>query len=339
MDPSDLKQLVRQEAARLGFHRVGFSGAGPCADAGRLDDWLEEGRHGEMRWMARETERRTDPRRILPGARTVISLATFHDAPPEADATRTPVGRVSRYAGGRDYHRVIGRRLRKLIRSMARAAPGPKTLAAVDHRPVLEKEWAVRAGLGWIGKHTNLITEDRGSWLFLAELITEHELPPDAEPRPNRCGKCTDCIAACPTGAIVGPYQVDARRCISYLTIALRGAIPVELRPLVGEWIFGCDVCQEVCPVNADADDAGPLAVPLLPLIEWLLPMGSRAFGRVVGATALTRAGRHRLLRNAIAALGNVVELPAGGVELLERAARDRRAEVRLQAMRVLGRV
>jgi epoxyqueuosine reductase len=191
--------------------------------------------------------------------------------------------------------------------------------------------------MGWIGKNANLLTHARaGSWVFLGALLTSAEVPVD-EPIRATCGSCTRCLSGCPTGAIVAPQTIDARRCISYLTIEHPGVLSSWEAQAIGDWIFGCDICQEVCPVNADADDTGPMLVPLLPLIAWLLPLGGRAFARAVGSSAITRAGRHRLLRNAIAALANSGDQSPAGRELLERARRDPRDEVREQAARALG--
>ena len=189
--------------------------------------------------------------------------------------------------------------------------------AYVDDRPLAERALAARAGLGWIGKNTNLLTHDRaGSWVFLGAILSSAELPVD-EPVRTNCGGCTRCLSGCPTGALVAPQTIDARRCISYLTIEHRGLLSEWESRAVGDWIFGCDVCQEVCPVNAEAEDDGPLLVPLLPLIEWLLPLGRAPSIERLGETALTRAGRHRLLRNAIAALGNADPMPDRAAELL----------------------
>jgi epoxyqueuosine reductase len=337
---SELGAKLRARAGELGFDRVAFARAGECRDRRRLADWIAEGLHGEMAWMAKDPDRRSDPRRLLPGARTVIALATFYAGPAEEDAAS--VGRVSRYARGRDYHRVLGRRLEKLIRWLGQAQPGSTTVAAVDHRPILEKEWAERAGLGWIGKHTNLITADRGSWLLLAELVTDVDLDEQREPHPNRCGKCADCIDACPTGAIVGPYRVDARRCISYLTIELRGPIPVELRPLVGEWIFGCDVCQEVCPWNRFAvavDD------PSFRTDErrWtgdadeFLAMSEADFRRRFAGSPVLRAGRDGFLRNVCVALGNRGD--AAALPALRRALADDSELIREHAAWAIERI
>lgn len=340
MTPAELKGKIRSAARDLGFERTGFARAGVCRDTERLRHWLEKGRHGEMRWMARATERRSDPRRLLPGARTVVSLLIFY-APQTPSGESEPPG-VARYARGRDYHNVLGRRLRKLVRTVEEAAPGSRTLAAVDHRPVLEKEWAERAGLGWIGKHANLITTDRGSWFLLSELVTDLELPPDDGPHPERCGRCTDCLTACPTGAIVAPYEVDARRCISYLTIENKGAIPEEHRPLVGEWIFGCDVCQEVCPWNRFAV---PTSEPAFRTDEkrWagdtaeLLALDEEEFRRRFEGSPVRRAGRNGLLRNVCVALGNRGD--AAALPYLERVLSDRSALVREHAAWAIGRI
>jgi len=247
-----LAAQIRAEAAHRGFDVVGFARAEEHPHAARLREWIAEGRHGGMTWMAREPGRRADPRRLLADARTVISVAAsyYRGGWPAGDGALR--GRVARYAWGRDYHGRLLRRLRAFGRAVARLSPGGHWTACMDARPVLDRAWAERAGLGWIGKNTNVILGRRGSWHFLGEIVTTIDLPVDA-PAGNRCGRCTACIPACPTGAIVAPYVLDARRCISYLTIEHRGAIPLELRPLIGARIFGCDDCQEVCPWNLHA--------------------------------------------------------------------------------------
>lgn len=333
-----LRRAIESTATSLGFDRVGFAPAGPCRDTVRLEHWLEQGHHGEMGWMERSSEVRSDPRRLLAGARTVIALLTFYDVAGGEDWR----GRISRYAWGRDYHNVLGRRLKKMVRAIEELAPGSRTVAAVDSRPILEKEWAERAGLGWIGKHSNLITTDRGSWFFLSELVTDLELPAQ-ETRPvSRCGTCDDCIRACPTGAIVAPHVVDARRCISYLTIELDGPIPRELRPSVGEWMFGCDVCQDVCPWNRfsvpidEADfevdrgrfDGDPS--------EFLSLSDDEFLARFEGSP-VRRAGRNGFLRNVCVALGN--RRDPSLVPPLARAIRDASALVRSHAAWALGRI
>lgn len=325
MDAHTLKEAVTREARRLGFERVGYAAAERCRDGERLTAWLAAGRHGDMAWMAREVERRTDPRQLLPGARTVVALLTPYSTTPSGALARW-VGRVSRYAWGADYHRTLGRRLRKLARFLREAVPGAEVVTGVDHRPFLEKEWAQRAGLGWIGKHTNLITEDAGSWFLLSELVTDVAMPPDELAAKERCGRCTDCIDACPTGAIVAPYEVDARRCISYLTIECKGPIPRELRPLVGEWIFGCDVCQDVCPWNRFAV---PVTDPRFAIdegrfhgeLEDFLTLGEGEFVEHFRGSPVRRTGRNGFLRNVCVALGNRGDPTTLGA--LERTLRD----------------
>ena len=317
---------------------------------------VAEGRMGRMGWMGgARPARATDPRQHDPAARSVITVAApyvgaeraawdghasaLHEAlaPVLAGIPAEPSGKIARYAVGSDYHHALRGRLEGLAADLRASGIAAGETAYVDDRPLAERALAARAGLGWIGKNTNLLThEPAGSWVFLGAILTSTELPVDAPIR-SSCGSCTRCLSGCPTGALVGPRTIDARRCISYLTIEHPGAFEPWEADAIGDWIFGCDVCQEVCPVNADADDSGPLRVPLLPLIEWLLPMGARAFGRALGETALARAGRHRLLRNAIAALGNAGPLTADAQSLLEHAALDRREEVRAQAERVLS--
>ena len=353
------RDRLAELAAAHGLELVGVTSAEPLPeDRRRMDESVAAGRMGRMGWMGGERPAlATDPRALEPSARSVVVVAAPYAGrdreawDPAPDALRValapvlagqpagPRGRIARYAMGTDYHAALRLRLEALAADLREAGVAGGEVAYVDDRPLAERGLAARAGIGWIGKNTNLLTHQRaGSWVFLGALLTSAELPADAPIRTN-CGGCTRCLTGCPTGALVAPQTIDARRCISYLTIEHPGVLEAWEAAALGDWIFGCDVCQEVCPVNADADDSGPLEVPLLPLIEWLLPMGSRAFGRALGATALTRAGRHRLLRNAVAALGNVGkvgEMPAGGVELLERASRDRRAEVRSQAAQVL---
>ncbi|MEO6578885.1 MAG: tRNA epoxyqueuosine(34) reductase QueG [Candidatus Limnocylindria bacterium] len=347
---------VAEIAARHGLELVGVTATDPLPDdRARMEESVAAGRMGRMDWMGGDRPRvATDPMALEPEARSVIVVAapyvggdraSWDPAPAalhEALATvlqsepRTPAGRIARYALGTDYHVALRERLEAMAAELRNAGLGAGEVAYVDDRPLAERALAARAGLGWIGKNSNLLTHHRaGSWVFLGAVLTSAELPTD-EPVRTNCGGCTRCITGCPTGAIVAPQTIDARRCISYLTIEHPGQLGEWEARAIGDWIFGCDICQEVCPVNADADDHGPLLVPLIPLISWLLPMGGRAFGRAVGATALTRAGRHRLLRNAIAALGNAGELSPAARSVLELATRDSRAEVQAQARGVL---
>jgi len=353
------RERLEALASRHGLRLVGVTNAGPLPDDRvRMEESLAAGRMGDMDWMGGERPAKaTDVRRHEADARSVIVVAAPYagserrewdgatDALHRALASvlagepREPVVRIARYAVGSDYHVALRRRLEGLAEELRADGLPAGTTAYVDDRPLAERALAARGGLGWIGKNTNLLThEPAGSWGFLGAILSSAELPVD-EPVRTNCGACTRCLIGCPTGALVAPQTIDARRCISYLTIEHRGVLTNWEARAIGDWIFGCDVCQEVCPVNAEAEDDGPLLVPLIPLIEWLLSLGSRAFARAVGETALTRAGRHRLLRNAIAALGNVTPMPEGAAELLRRASADRRREVQDQAAAVLAAV
>ncbi|MGH2456035.1 MAG: tRNA epoxyqueuosine(34) reductase QueG [Candidatus Limnocylindria bacterium] len=352
MDRARLAEL----AAHHGLALVGVTDASPLPEArARMDESLAAGRMARMDWMGGDRPRlATEPRSHDASARSVIVVAAAYAGAgrrawdPQPDALQRalapvldgspaePAGRIARYALGSDYHHSLRERLERLAAELRAEGLATGEVAYVDDRPLAERALAARAGLGWIGKNSNLLTHDpAGSWVFLGALLTSAELAAD-EPIRSSCGSCARCLSGCPTGAIVAPQTIDARRCISYLTIEHPGPLSDGEARALGDWIFGCDVCQEVCPVNAEADDAGPMRVPLLPLIEWLLPLGTRAFDRAVGETALTRAGRHRLLRNAIAALGNAGSLPDAAEPLLHRAAADRRPEIRAQARRVL---
>ena len=343
-------------AARHGLELVGVTDAAPLpADRERMEESVAAGRMGRMGWMGgSRPARATDPASHDPAARSVIVVAAPYAgsersgwdpqpaalvaalAPVLSGAPAEPVGRIARYALGTDYHVALRTRLEALAADLRASGLAAGEVAYVDDRPLAERALAARAGIGWIGKNTNLLTHARaGSWVFLGAILSSAELPVD-EPLRTTCGSCTRCLVGCPTGALVAAQTIDAGRCISYLTIEHPGVLDAWEAQALGDWIFGCDICQEVCPVNADADDAGPLLVPLLPLIEWLLPMGGRAFERAVGTSALRRGGRHRLLRNAIAALGNAGELPSRAIPLLERALTDHREEVRAQARMVL---
>jgi epoxyqueuosine reductase len=242
---------VKRRARENGFDLVGIAPAEPSRWNRYLRTWLDDGQAGEMRYLATRFEERTDPRVYFPGAQSIICVAINYHVPleevPEPD--RSYHGRIARYALGDDYHELMKTRLHALADWLRDVAPGSQSRACVDTAPVMEKELATRAGIGWFGKNGCLIDPTIGSWLLLGEILTTIELPAD-EPQADHCGTCTRCIEACPTSAITAPYQIDARRCISYLTIEHRGEIPDDLKPQMGDWLYGCDVCQDVCPHN-----------------------------------------------------------------------------------------
>jgi epoxyqueuosine reductase len=250
-----LSAEIRERALSLGFQKVGIARAEPLApERARLEEWLGRGFHGEMAWMARDPERRTAPEALLAGARSVVSVALNYYTPhrhAEEAADGAAAGKISRYAWGDDYHDVMGEKLRALLVWIKEQWPEAEGKICVDAQPSMDKAWAVRAGLGWIGKHTNLITREYGSWVFLGELILNLELDYDAETSEDHCGTCTLCLEACPTGALTEPYVLDSNRCISYATIEMRGPeLPAEVAANLDGWLYGCDTCQDVCPWN-----------------------------------------------------------------------------------------
>lgn len=247
----ELTQRIKELALRAGFEKVGIVPAATLdAESHRLLTWIERGYHGTMRWMARDPEMRVDPRRLFPAARSVVVLTKNYYTP--AEHTDDPAtGKVSRYAWGDDYHEVVGAKLRSLLAAIKEEAPETEGKVCVDIQPMMDKAWAARAGLGWIGKHTNLITTDYGSWVFIGELLLNLDLDYDNEVVADHCGTCTLCIDACPTGAITEPYVVDSNKCISYATIELRdNELPEQVANNLEGWFYGCDICQDVCPWN-----------------------------------------------------------------------------------------
>lgn len=305
--------IVKAAALELGFDRVGITRAEPSARATYYRDWLAQGYAGTMAYLSRNVAERLDPRLQLAGARSVVCVALNYRREPAsapaatAPATREPdepTGRVAQYARGRDYHVVLRDRLRALVeRLRSRLAVAFEACEFVDTSALLERELAARAGLGWIGKNTCLLHHELGSYTFLGELVTTLDLEPDA-PLPDHCGSCTRCLDACPTQAFPAPYQLDASRCISYLTIEHEGDIAPELQKPIGDWIFGCDVCQDVCPFNARAPLATdpqlgepriPARVPLRPLLHFR----SGDYRRLIRGTAARRATRATWQRNA----------------------------------------
>ncbi len=302
---------LKKRAREAGFDLVGIAAASALdRDAAALDAWLNAGRHATLDWMERYRDRRADPRKLLPGCRSVVVVAMNY-WPGESEAA-TPEGRarVALYARGRDYHKVMGRKLKVLAEWLA-AETGRTARAFVDTGPVLERAWAERAGLGWIGKNANLLTQSIGSWLLLGEILSAADLPPDDGPHADHCGTCTACIDACPTTAIVEDGVVDSRACIAYWTIEHRGEIPEEKRAGNAQWIFGCDVCQQVCPWNdAHARAVGPERFErrddlrgLDPLA--ILAMDEATFREAYSGTPLMRAKWEGMRRNACIVLGN----------------------------------
>jgi epoxyqueuosine reductase len=312
-DYAALAAAIKRWGNELGFQQVGISATELGADETHLVNWLAAGRHGEMDYMQRHGSKRTRPAELQAGTLRVISARMDYDPPQARDAWEVledaSLAYVSRYALGRDYHKLLRARLQKLADRIA-AEIGPFGYRAfVDSAPVMEKALARNAGLGWIGKHTNLINRDAGSWFFLGELYTDLPLPIDV-PASEHCGTCVRCIQICPTQAILAPNQLDARRCISYLTIELRSSIPLELRPLLGNRIYGCDDCQLVCPWNKFARKSvepdfivrhGLDSRSLIELFAW----SEETFLQRTEGSAIRRIGHECWLRNIAVALGN----------------------------------
>ncbi len=360
-----MKEVIRQRALELGFDDCRFTTAAAPASADRFQNWLAGKKHGEMTWLERTAPKRVDPRKVQPGAKSIIALAASYEISnssrcrpvlsilrsrltaedgrsntaeggrEEAQTfsnqslvTSTPTrGIVARYARFTDYHEAVGERLKTLAQFVNQlgGGDGTRSLWYVDTGPLLERDFAQRAGIGFIGKHTNVISRQFGNWILLAEIITTLGLEPDT-PEKNHCGRCVRCIAACPTNAITAPFQLDARRCISYLTIELKGPIPVELRPAIGNRIFGCDDCLAVCPWNRFAREGKMMKAHSRPelaapdLVE-LLQLDEAGFKSRFAGTPVLRTKRRGLLRNVCVTLGNVGDksvLPA-----LQKAAGD----------------
>ncbi|MEE8312137.1 MAG: tRNA epoxyqueuosine(34) reductase QueG [Candidatus Binatia bacterium] len=302
------KEALRQQAIDLGFHACGFTTAEPLACGSLLREWNAQGRHGSMDYLAGDPAVRLDPGRRLAGARSVV-VALWRYLPPPAvrmDWKRTLVGRIAAYALGPDYHEHLGDRMRDLGEAVARSY-GARYSTHVDAGPLVEKELARRAGLGWYGRNTNILSTDAGSYFLIACLVTDASIPPDAPMTTDHCGSCTACIPACPTGALDAGPTIDATRCISYLTIEHRGPVDVALRPRLENWVFGCDVCQEVCPWHGrdDAAATGEAEDPLYPALPGLLELDEGGFHERYRHTAVWRAKRRGLARNAALALGN----------------------------------
>lgn len=299
-----MNELIKAEAARLGFDDCRVTTADPPKTAAQFQDWLARQSHGDMAWIQRNAFKRADPSQVLADANSIVTLAICY-----AD-NHAGTGAIARYARYRDYHDVLAPPLKALSKFIDEQSPGTRSLWYIDTGPFLERDLAQRAGIGFAGKHTNLISRKLGNWFFLAEIITTARIESDAAEK-NRCGTCDRCISACPTAAITAPFQLDARRCISYLTIELKGAIPPELRPLIGGRIYGCDDCLAACPWNRFATQGRlmrehareDLAQP--DLLE-LLALDDAAFKARFAGTPMIRTRRRGILRNVCVALGNV---------------------------------
>ncbi len=313
VDTGSLQARLRVEAMRLGFAAVGFA---PATDdpvrARRLEQWLGDGMHGSMEWMAERADVRRGPQSLWPEARSVIALGMSY-APAHDPLALAGVGdraRISVYAQGRDYHDTVKKALKALARWLVAEAPGTELKVFVDTAPVMEKPLGEAAGIGWQGKHTNLVSRQHGSWLFLGAIYTTMEFAPDV-PHGDHCGSCRTCQDACPTQAFPAPYRLDARRCISYLTIEHQGPVPVEFRKPLGNRIYGCDDCLAVCPWNKFAETAArhraflPRAELVAPRLAELLALDDAGFRALFSGSPIKRIGRDRFVRNCLYAAGN----------------------------------
>lgn len=321
-----MKELIRAKAKEFGFDACGFAAAAQPRYALEFAGWLEAGHHGQMHYLERNAGKRLDLQAVLPGAKSVICLAAsyggYEPQPPLASAGSS--GLVARYARYADYHKVLGEKIEVLARFIAGLGDSrTQSLGYVDTGPVLERDVAERAGLGFIGKHTNLISRQLGNWILLGEIITSLEIPADPSEK-NRCGSCSRCLAACPTAAIRAPFQLDARRCISYLTIELKGSIPLEFRPAIHNRIFGCDDCLAVCPWNRFAKEGRMMRAHARddlaqPDLVRLIALDEPEFKRRFADTPLSRVKYRGFQRNVCVALGNVGDAQA--LPALRRAA------------------
>jgi epoxyqueuosine reductase len=333
-------QIV-ERARALGFDACRVTTAAAPDHAEALQRWLAAGHHGEMAWLQRNAHKRVDPQQVLPGARSIVCVAASYSADRTSAPTVAGHGVIARYARSADYHDILGERLKTLSAFLDTLEPGARSLWYVDTGPLLERDLAQRAGIGFVGKHTNLISRELGNWIFLGEILTTLELTPDA-PERNRCGTCSRCLTACPTQCITAPFQLEAKRCISYLTIELKGSIPEELRPLIGNRIYGCDDCLAACPWNKFARE-GALMKPHhradfdTPDLLELLALDDEGFKKRFLGTPILRTKRRGLLRNVCVALGNV-----GGVEALsalQRVTGDKEPLIAEHARWAIGRI
>jgi epoxyqueuosine reductase len=304
---------IKEQALAEGFHKVGIVRAEPLGEEGpRLKAWLARGHHGEMSWLARDVEKRLNPLELFPPARSIVVVALNYYTP-DQHQENSATGKVSRYAWGDDYHDVLKTKLESLLAWIRAREPEAAGKICVDIQPTMDKAWAVRAGLGWLGKHTNVITPEFGSWVFIGELLLNLELGPDAARLEDHCGTCTLCIDACPTQAITEPYVVDSNKCISYATIELRTPeLPEEIQPELSGWLYGCDICQDVCPWNrfeqtTDETRFRPRADNVNARLDDILELTPADYAARFRGSAMKRAKLPGLQRNARALLANQV--------------------------------
>jgi epoxyqueuosine reductase len=335
------EERIKAEARDLGFALVGIARASEADGFERLREWLDRGYAGEMAYMSRYADERRHPASVLPEVRSVVMVGFEYlasrdhqraEKSPGAHAPGSPKGKIARYAAGPDYHDVVRDGLNLLLHWFQAEFPGVHGRGVVDTAPLLERDFARRAGLGWIGKNTMLINKHRGSYFFLGALLLDMDLSPDDPHEVSHCGTCTACLDACPTGAFTGPGWLDARKCISYLTIELRSPIPEDLRPGVSEWLFGCDVCQEVCPWNRKDESEPEMVDP-----AELLSLTEAEFRDRYRGTAVFRTKRRGLARNAAIVLGNSDEESA--LPALRRALEDPEPMVRDAAAWSIARI
>ena len=338
-DQRRLKEDIRATARRLGLQLCGFGRVAVVPHADFVRQWIADGNAAGMEYLARGLAQRLDPRRVIPAARSVITVGYRYLPPPlpPVDWRRELRGRIAAYAHGHDYHLIVAQKLRALAAHIGTLRPGAVVRPYVDTGPVLDREWGALGGIGWFGKNTNLLHTDDGSYFFVGELLTDLELEPDP-PIADHCGTCTRCLDLCPTTALKPGYVLDARLCISYLTIEHRGAIPVELRGKIGNWIFGCDVCQEVCPWNEKLvrEHGAPDTAALLPYLPDLARLTEAQFRNRFRQSAVRRARRDGFVRNVMVALGNTQNPAAVGV-LVQALLDDPAGVVRAHAAWALG--
>ena len=333
------RELLTRAANELGFVLVGFARLRPLDEREPFyRQWLADGGHASMTYLAREPERRFDPRRLDARLKSVVSLGYPYAAraTPSVDWRAEMRGRIAAYALGRDYHDVVKRRALAVAKTLSQLCPGSVTRTYVDTGPVFEREWAAESRIGWFGKNTMLLNRDRGSYFFLAEIFTDAEFDATTEPYREHCGTCRRCLDLCPTGALADGYVMRSELCISYQTIENRGAIPRAMRPKLGNWIFGCDICNEVCPWNETPADAR--ADDLMPRLTDLLALTDDQFSRRFTVSAVKRAKRRGLLRNVAVVLGNTKN-PDAVASLTRALEGEREPLIRSHAAWALGEV